>query len=94
MHKYRVTKYGIEIEKREITKETKNFVTILEDIGNSRKRERKVAKESEYDRYFDSFYEAKQYLLERESKRMEYAQRDVENYMKNIVEIKSLSDEA
>jgi hypothetical protein len=57
MKKYKTYSFNINIEKAEIERETKHFV-VLENG-------RRDAKFSDYCRYYDTFNEAKDYLIKR-----------------------------
>lgn len=64
------------IEKKEVVKETKNFICLVADKewfpGG-----RKEAKESDYHKYFDTFNDAKEWVIKKLDERIEKLRNDV-----------------
>ena len=73
MIKYRIGKFGIEIERHEVIRETDKCV-FLPGLGG---RERKENKESEYGKWFDTWAEAYSHLLSRVDKNYDRAGRNL-----------------
>jgi len=59
MKKYKVSNYSIEIEEKEIIRETEKMVVFI----NSRGKEDKELKSSNYSSYFDTYNEAANYHI-------------------------------
>ena len=70
MKKYRTTKYGIEIEEVEVTRETDISVFTIGHTG----KECRAAKVNDHERYHDTWSAAHDYLTERERKNVESLQ--------------------
>jgi len=85
MIKYR-TWYNLSIEKVEIKKETEKQVHLLEgNIENKRS--------VDYRNYFDTFEEAKQFLLTREKTKRDKAANEIQKAAENINKIIEMKEE-
>jgi len=76
MIKYKEYRTNGEIEKTKAIKETKNFIYLVADTewfpGG-----RKEAKESDYHKYFDTFNDAKEWVIKKLDERIEKLRNDV-----------------
>ena len=70
MNKYKTSKFSVKIEKIEIKRETAKQIILMNDS--------KVAKQSSYDNYFDTFGEARSHLMQKCQARSEYCKRELE----------------
>jgi hypothetical protein len=85
MIKYR-TWYNLSIEKVEIKKETEKQVHLLE--GNIENKS-----SVDYRNYFDTFEEAKQFLLTREKTKRDKAANEIQKAAENISKIIEMKEE-
>lgn len=73
MIKYKTSNYGVEIERVEVIRETAQCVFVV-----ASGRERRESKSSEWSKYHDTWQQAKDFLVERETVRVEAARRILE----------------
>lgn len=85
MRKFK-TGFGIEIKEVEIVRETAKQVVVLLD-GFRRQGERREAKRSSYNNYFDTWKEAKEYLLNKVRRRIEGTEAKLKREKKRLAEI-------
>ena len=88
---YQVGNYNCEIEKVKVTKETDKFVTV-ERIYNKEKYERREAKNSSWHNFFNTFQEAKNYLIEQSENKIKSYEENAEREKQNLVKIINLKE--
>ena len=79
MNKYKTSKFSVKIEKIEIKRETAKQIILM---NNS-----KVAKQSSYDNYFDTFGEARSSLMQMYQTRSECCKRELEKSLSSYQEL-------
>jgi uncharacterized protein YfcZ (UPF0381/DUF406 family) len=82
---YRTFKHGIDIDELELVKETEKCVVYLRPsypIGSLVSE--RSAKVAEWHRFYHTRREAQEYLLDRESKKLEMAKEDITKLYANI----------
>lgn len=85
MIKYRTTSTSNEIEAFEVSEETDKFVVYQpRAAGLLRSGKIRELKRSAYQKWYDTWDEAHQYLLERARRRVERAQANLENVMEAL----------
>lgn len=86
MKTYRTGKYSIDIKEYELVKETKSQVVYLEKMWNDDEMyvERKSNKKTDWHQYFSTYNEAKDYLINREKKKIEYHELMIETTKNNL----------
>lgn len=93
MNKYRISPYRLEIEKVEIEKETDKTLWVKEKNSHGKEYISQCRKDSSWHKYFDTFEDAKQYLIEKNIKEFENLNEKIENNRKEYSEIKKLTEE-
>lgn len=86
--KYRITSYGLKIEKVEIEKESEHFIWPVKRHGY------REAKHSSFDQHFDSFDQAKAALISRAEAEIEYGHDKVRRAENDLQTIKALREDA
>ena len=90
---YMTTGSNTYVEKLSVVRETKAYVFIeMPALFDENKYERKMPKESSYDKIHESLEGAQKYLLERAERRLEGATKEVALLEKDIATIKSWSE--
>lgn len=87
MIKYKASAWWPRIEKVEIVSETEKFVTI--QYGNRTRREAKLSNDSGF---FDTFEEAKQFIVDYRLKRVESAQEILSREIEKLAEAQELKE--
>lgn len=88
MIKYKTSNYGERITKVEVERETENFV--WEKINDTRSDRR--AKIATWASYFDSFEEAKQYLLNAAKEKVEFYKDQLQRAKSELGQLESLKE--
>ena len=89
MIKYR-TSWRTEIEKIEVVRETAKFYVLM--ASNPRHPERREAKSSDWQNYFDTFKEAKQFLIDRLKTKIKKYELNIEYVEEELKEAEALED--
>ena len=92
MKKYRTNEYAWRdlIEEVEITRETEKQVVVSVVLNSGKVREDRSAKKSSSVNYFDTWEEAKLYLLERAESKVTHARRELDKANSHLGNIKGL----
>lgn len=80
------------IEPVEVIRKTEKMIVIQEMRFNGTQRERRTAIRSSYDNYFDTFEEAKAFLIEREKNRLESAQEAAKRATDSIMKLNAMTE--
>lgn len=65
MHKYEISKFDYKIKKIEIEKETEKTIWIKDKWNSGNNSLTQCRKDSEWNKYFDTFQDAKNYLIDK-----------------------------
>lgn len=84
MKKFR-TRWDDQIESFEVVKETEKQIVFIKTGWNNKTIEERELKESSYHKWHNSFDEAKQYLINKQSNRIKSLEKQIED-SKRIVE--------
>lgn len=87
MIKYKTSNYGVEIERVEVVRESAQCVWI--NVGH---RERRESKSSEWATYHDTWQHAKDFLVKRETGRVEAARASLERAIAKLGNAKGLRE--
>ena len=91
--KYKVTKYRLNsIEAQEIERETDKSVWYSHEGYNGKLHERRELKISDYCSWFDTFQEAKAYVIKKRENKIERLRRDLTEANTALFEAKNLEE--
>jgi hypothetical protein len=87
---YWTRKYDDSIETVEVVKETPQGIVYLEKTWNGGTRESRSRKVSEYYRFFKTFKEAKNYLIERLENSINSHKESIEEKEKKLLKVRAM----
>ncbi len=91
--RYMVTKWRLNsIELQTIERETDKTIWYLYEGFNGEMHERRELKKSEYCSWFDTFQDAKAYVIERREAKIEQLRRDLTEANTDLFEAKNLEE--
>lgn len=90
---YRISKYGIEIKELEMVRETEKQVVYLYKWSEDNIREEKSNKISDWYRFFKTYEDAKEFLLNRENEKVKYLEEEILKHKNNITILEGMKDE-
>lgn len=93
MIKYRTGGWDCYIEEVEVVRETAKQIILLEE-WRGKKSERRTTKRGNYHNYFDSWAEARDFLLEKAHSKVQSTEANFEEAMKKRGEIEKLKEPA
>ena len=91
--RYKVTKWRLDsIEPQKIERETDKTIWYLYEGFNGKMHERRELKKSEYCSWFDTFQDAKAYVIEKRKVRIEHLKIDLAEANTDLAEAKKLKE--
>jgi len=90
MIKYRVNKYGYSIDRISVIRETEKMVFVQGWRGQGERRE---SKDTAFDKWFDSFDEAKDFILSRIKIDLSAAGNSIKRLSAKMAEVESMTEQ-
>lgn len=83
---------GSKIERKEVNRSTEKTVWFTVQYGSGRVREDKELRNSSYHKWFDTFDQAKEYIVNKIENKIRYTERAITTYKDDLSKVKGLTE--